>query len=123
MTILLLAGSFSIPSRSTRLLHHVGERLAQLGHRYAKLHVLDLPPQALLHADFSNTDIKLAKAQVEQADGVIISTPVYKAALEELVKIDDRARQNVKDVASILSALIGFEPSIVELAASRTPTA
>lgn len=86
MTILLLAGSPSIPSRSTRLLHHVGERLALLGHRYAKLHVLDLPPQALLHADFSNSDIKLAKAQVEQSAAVIISTPVYKAAYSGVLK-------------------------------------
>jgi FMN reductase len=57
MTILLLAGSPSIPSRSTGLLHHVGEKLALLGHRYSKLSVLDLPPQALLHADFNNADI------------------------------------------------------------------
>jgi len=36
MTILLLAGSPSAPSRSTRLLHHVGDKLAHLGHRYAR---------------------------------------------------------------------------------------
>ena len=53
MNILLLAGSPSTPSRSTRLLHHVGERLALLGHRYVKLHVRDLPAQALVHADLS----------------------------------------------------------------------
>ena len=51
MNILLLAGSPSTPSRSTRLLHHVGERLALLGHRYVKLHVRDLPAQALVRAD------------------------------------------------------------------------
>jgi FMN reductase len=87
MTILLLAGSPSVPSRSTRLLHHVGERLAGLGHRYTKLHVLDLPSQALLQADFSNADIKLAKAQVQEANAVIISTPVYKAAYSGALKV------------------------------------
>ncbi|MFC7513429.1 NADPH-dependent FMN reductase [Herbaspirillum sp. GCM10030257] len=86
MSILLLAGSPSIPSRSTRLLHHVGERLALLGHRYSKLHVLDLPAQAVLQADFSNADIKLAKSQVEQADAVVIATPVYKAAYSGVLK-------------------------------------
>lgn len=86
MSILLLAGSPSIPSRSTRLLHHVGDRLALLGHRYSKLHVLDLPAQALLQAEFSNADIKLAKAQVEQAEAVVISTPVYKAAYSGVLK-------------------------------------
>jgi FMN reductase len=86
MTILLLAGSPSNPSRSTRLLHHVGEKLALLGHRYTKLHVLDLPAQALLQADFDNGDIKRAKAQVEQADAVVIATPVYKAAYSGVLK-------------------------------------
>lgn len=86
MTILLLAGGPSIPSRSTRLLHHVGERLARLGHCYSKLHVLDLPPQALLQADSSNADIKRARMQVEQAEAVIISTPVYKAAYSGILK-------------------------------------
>ncbi|KRB93013.1 NADPH-dependent FMN reductase [Noviherbaspirillum sp. Root189] len=86
MSILLLAGSPSIPSRSTRLLHHVGERLALLGHRYSKLHVLDLPAQAVLQADFSNPDIRIAKSQVEQADAVVIATPVYKAAYSGVLK-------------------------------------
>ena len=86
MSILLLAGSPSIGSRSTRLLHHVGERLALLGHRYTKLHVLDLPAQALLHADFNDTEIKIARAQVERADAVVIATPVYKAAYSGVLK-------------------------------------
>ncbi|WP_334189164.1 NADPH-dependent FMN reductase [Noviherbaspirillum sp.] len=87
MTVLLLAGSPSIPSRSTRLLHYAGDRLATLGHRSTKLHVLDLPAQALLQADFSNADIKKARVQVEQADAVIIGTPVYKAAYSGVLKI------------------------------------
>ena len=86
MSILLLAGSPSIPSRSTRLLHHVGERLAVLGHRSSKLHVLDLPAQALLHADFNNTDIKLAKERVQLAEAIIVATPVYKAAYSGILK-------------------------------------
>lgn len=86
MSILLLAGSPTIPSRSTRLLHHVGERLAALGHRSSRLHVLDLPPRALLHAEFNNADIKAAKVLVEQADAVVIGTPVYKAAYSGILK-------------------------------------
>lgn len=86
MTILLLAGSPSLPSRSTRLLHHVGERLASLGHRYTRLHVVDLPAQALLQADFNNTDIRFAKEQVAQAEAVVVATPVYKAAYSGILK-------------------------------------
>lgn len=86
MSILLLAGSPSLSSRSTRLLHHVGDRLASFGHRTSKLHVLDLPAQALLQADFNNDDIKHAQRQVKEADAVVISTPVYKAAYSGVLK-------------------------------------
>lgn len=64
MNILLFGDSPSTPSRSTRLLHHVGERLALLGHRYVKLHVRDLPAQALVHADFNDAELKVAGEQV-----------------------------------------------------------
>ncbi|NMM28580.1 MAG: NADPH-dependent FMN reductase [Glaciimonas sp.] len=86
MHILLLAGSPSSPSRSTRLLHHIGDKLALLGHRYVKLQVRDLPAQALLHADFGNADLKLAQGLVQQADAVVIATPVYKAAYSGILK-------------------------------------
>lgn len=86
MSILLLAGSPAIPSRSTRLLNHVGEQLEKLGHRQSRLHILDLPATALLQADASNHDIKLAKVLVEQAEAVVVATPVYKAAYSGLLK-------------------------------------
>jgi FMN reductase len=86
MTILLLAGSPSAPSRSTRLLHHVGDKLAALGHRYTRLEVRDLPAQALLRADFKDSEIKAALAQVEAASAVVIATPVYKAAYSGVLK-------------------------------------
>ena len=86
MNVLLLAGSPSAPSRSTRLLHHAGEKLALLGHRYTKLQVRDLPAEALLRADFNDAGIGVAKAQVQQADAVVIATPVYKAAYSGVLK-------------------------------------
>jgi NAD(P)H-dependent FMN reductase len=86
MNILLLAGSPSMPSRSTRLLQHVGDKLALLGHRHAQLQVRDLPAQALLHADFTHPDILAAQAQLAQADAIVISTPVYKAAYSGILK-------------------------------------
>ncbi|MBC7498962.1 MAG: sulfonate ABC transporter substrate-binding protein [Herminiimonas sp.] len=39
--------------------------------------------------------------------------------LDELARIDDWSRQNIKEVAAILSTQIGLAPEIVELAASR----
>jgi FMN reductase len=87
MRILLLAGSPSQTSRSTRLLHHIGERLASRGHRHDKLHVIDLPAQALLQADFQDPTLLQARSQVEEADAVVVSTPVYKASYSGALKV------------------------------------
>jgi FMN reductase len=86
MSILLLAGSPSAPSRSTRLLQHAGERLALLGHRHSKIDVRNLPATALLHADFKDAEIRAALSQIEQASAVVIATPVYKAAYSGILK-------------------------------------
>ena len=86
MTILLLAGSPSAPSRSTRLLHYAGERLAFLGHRTDHLKVRDLPATALLQADFGNAGLAAAQALVADADALVIATPVYKAAYSGVLK-------------------------------------
>lgn len=87
MTILLLAGSPSASSRSTRLLHHVGNKLAALGYRYAKLDVRDLPGHALVCADFSDQAIQAALAQVATATAIVVATPVYQAAYSGVLKI------------------------------------
>jgi sulfonate transport system substrate-binding protein len=44
---------------------------------------------------------------------------VLKTVQDELEKVDEWSKNNRKEVASILSAQIGLDPSIVELAANR----
>lgn len=86
MSILLLSGSPSFPSRSAQLLQFVGEKLNALGQRTSSLHVRDLPAQALLHADFSDPELAAAKALLAKADAIVIATPIYKAAYSGLLK-------------------------------------
>jgi FMN reductase len=86
MTILLLAGSPSSPSRSTRLLQYTGEQLALLGHRTHQLQVRDLPATALVQADFGHAGLIAARALVADADALVIATPVYKAAYSGVLK-------------------------------------
>lgn len=85
MTILLLSGSPS-SSRSTRLLQYAGEKLNALGQRTVSLHVRDLPAEALMNADFSDTELNVARLLVERADALVITTPIYKAAYSGLLK-------------------------------------
>ncbi|OQQ14177.1 FMN reductase (NADPH) [Streptomyces sp. M41(2017)] len=84
--ILSVSGSPSPTSRTTRLLRHLDERLRLQGHEVIPLEVRTLPAQALLDADFRHPAIVEATAQFERADGVVIGTPVYKAAYSGLLK-------------------------------------
>ncbi|MBX9869329.1 MAG: NADPH-dependent FMN reductase [Burkholderiaceae bacterium] len=86
MTILLLSGSPSLPSRSSRLLHFVGERLKQRGHRTKAIHIRDLPAQALLHAEFDHPEIRTATQLIADAEAIVIATPIYKAAYSGMLK-------------------------------------
>lgn len=86
MSVLLLGGSPATQSGSARLLQHVGHQLAVHGHRTTQLHVRDLPPRALMHADVSNEVIGCALALVERADAVVVATPVYKASYTGILK-------------------------------------
>jgi FMN reductase len=85
-TILSVSGSPSPTSRTTRLLHHLDDRLRLQGHDVISLEVRTLPAHALLGADFRHPAITGAAALFEQADGVVIGTPVYKAAYSGLLK-------------------------------------
>jgi sulfonate transport system substrate-binding protein len=44
---------------------------------------------------------------------------IVRIVIEELAKVDDWGRQNLKEVAAILAAQTGLDSSVVELAASR----
>ncbi|GAA1361356.1 NADPH-dependent FMN reductase [Streptomyces beijiangensis] len=84
--ILSVSGSPSPTSRTTRLLRHLDDRLRLQGHEVTSLEVRTLPAHALLGADFQHPAIVGAAALFAQADGVVIGTPVYKAAYSGLLK-------------------------------------
>jgi FMN reductase len=86
MRILLLGGSPSMQSSSSRLLRHVGERLALQGFPLTQVEARELPAAALLGADSAEPHIARALAAVAAADALVIATPVYKAAYTGLLK-------------------------------------
>ncbi|MBC9824169.1 NADPH-dependent FMN reductase [Terrabacter sp. MAHUQ-38] len=84
--ILTVSGSPSVVSRSAKLLDHVSRSLVRSGHDVTHLNLRDLPAEALLHARFDDPAIIEAARQLELADGVVVATPVYKAAYTGLLK-------------------------------------
>lgn len=85
-TVLSVSGSPSPTSRTARLLRHLDATLIAQGHQVVPLDVRTLSAEALLGADFGHPDIKRATELFARADGVVIGTPVYKAAYSGLLK-------------------------------------
>jgi FMN reductase len=85
-SITVITGSATRPSRTVALANFVAQRLQSDGFRIRELNVRDLPAEALLHARFDDPEIVAAKEQLELSDGVIVASPVYKAAYSGLLK-------------------------------------
>jgi FMN reductase len=84
---LIITASPSGTSRTARLAAVVGERLAALRVDSTVLDVRTLPAQDLLLARADAPPIAAALENLASARGVIIATPVYKAAYSGLLKI------------------------------------
>ena len=84
--VLTVSGSPRQHSRSAKLLDHVASELAVAGHHIEHLRLLDLPADALQSGDAEHPDLVRARDRLDRADGVVIATPVYKAAYTRLLK-------------------------------------
>lgn len=83
--ILAISGSPSHPSRTYSLIEHaIG--LLPSGIEAEVIAVRDLPPEVLVFARFDSPALDGPKALLEQADGLIVATPIYKAAYTGLLK-------------------------------------
>src|SRR6187402_268991 len=85
-SVLIISGSPSSTSRTERLARSIATRISARDVRASLLDVRDLPAADLLHARFDAPSIVEATARVAAADGIVIATPVYKAAYSGLLK-------------------------------------
>lgn len=85
-TILTVSASPSAVSKTAQVRRLLDARLAGQGHTVHALDVRDLPPAALLAADTTHPAIAAAVDLVARADGLVVATPVYKAAYSGLLK-------------------------------------
>jgi FMN reductase len=87
MHITSLSASPSERSRSAWLTQFALTRLEERDTRHDDIVVRTLPAAALLAADVQDPAIAAAVRAVEQADLVIVGTPIYKAAYSGLLKV------------------------------------
>jgi FMN reductase len=81
-----IAGSPAAASRSAAILERTRDRLAARGLRSAAITVRDLHPEELVWGRIDGPSVQGALALIEQARGVVIATPVYKAAYSGVLK-------------------------------------
>lgn len=86
MLVVTLGGSPSQRSRSGVLLDHAKHWLNQQGVEVVSYQVRDFPAEDLLHARFDSPKIIDLLQQIENADGLVIATPVYKASFSGALK-------------------------------------
>jgi FMN reductase len=85
-TILIVSGGPSPSSRTGTLVSHVDARLRGPGHDVGVLHVRQLPTISLLTEDRRAPEIADALRRVAAADGIVVASPVHRAAYSGLVK-------------------------------------
>jgi FMN reductase len=83
-TILVISGSPSPTSPTGILLNHLTTALH--GHSVHTLTVRDLPTVSLLSGDLLDPSIRHAMELVERASGIVVASPVYRAAYSGLVQ-------------------------------------
>ena len=86
MLVVTLGGSPSQRSRSGVLLDYAKHWLNQQGVEVVSYQVRDFPAEDLLHARFDSPKIIDLLQQIENADGLVIATPVYKASFSGALK-------------------------------------
>ena len=86
MLVVSLGGSPSQRSRSGVLLERSQRWLQQQGVEVVSYQVRDFPAKDLLHARFDSPKVVDLLAQIENADGLLIATPVYKASFSGALK-------------------------------------
>lgn len=85
-TVLTVSASPSATSKSAAVRRLIDNQLADRGHRVLTLDARELPAAPLLGADTSHPAIVQALELFEHAQGLVVVTPVYKAAYSGLLK-------------------------------------
>ena len=86
-SVLALSGSPSGVSRTAAAARSALDRLEERGYAVRHVAARDLPAEDLLAARITNPHIRRVLAELAQADGVIVATPVYKASFTGLTKV------------------------------------
>jgi FMN reductase len=84
--VVTVSGSPSAQSRSSLLARQVAAKLEAERYAVESINVRDLPADDLLHANLESPPLREALGLIERADGIVITTPIYKASFTGVLK-------------------------------------
>jgi FMN reductase len=106
--IVTIAGNPSYTVQSSAILNYAQHLLRRNAVHTNAIVVRDLPPEDLIYARLDSPAIQMAHLTLDQAQGVIIATPVYKAAYSGVLKTFlDLLPQNALQGKTILPVATG----------------
>lgn len=130
--VVAIAGSPSHPSRTYGLVEYAIQSLQQQGVQTEILSVRDLPAEDLIFGRYDSPAFDSIKSLIGQADGLIVATPIYKAAYTGVLKafLDILPQKALVDkvvlpiatggtIAHFLSIDYGLKPVLSELGARQ----
>lgn len=110
--IVILSGSPSESSRSETVLTYLGGQLTKKGFSVSHVSVRDVPAEDLFTARFGSPAIQEISSKLFEADGVIVASPVYKAAYAGVLKaLMDLLPQDVLQETPVLPLMTGGGPN------------
>lgn len=85
--IVLLSGSPFPTSKSNQVLRYVGNWLEEDNYRVTHISTQDIPLEDLVYGKFDSPIIQRIGKQIENAQGIVVVSPVYKAAYTGVLKL------------------------------------
>ncbi|MFP7494179.1 NADPH-dependent FMN reductase [Terribacillus saccharophilus] len=110
--IIILSGSPSKRSRSQLTADYAGKLAAKQGFTVKEISVTDFAPEDLLYARFDSPEIAAAAQSINEAKGLIVASPVYKAAYTGVLKaLLDLLPQHAFRNTPVLPIMTGGSPA------------
>ncbi|WP_067726251.1 NADPH-dependent FMN reductase [Oceanobacillus damuensis] len=111
-SIVIISGSPSEFSRSEQVLKYLGGLLKKEHFLVTHVSVKDVSYEDLFTGNFKSAAVKHIASLIEEADGVIVGSPVYKGAYSGVLKaLIDILPQDVLKHTPVLPLMTGGSPS------------
>jgi FMN reductase len=85
--VLAISSSPSPTSKTAKVADYVLQRISEPTLMTRHIRLRDMDPEALISAKSSHVSVARTVTAIEQADGVVITTPIFKASYSGLLKI------------------------------------